>query len=290
MLLGQHPRIPRTRPSPVGTCHAPSGRAADDDTTVSRGGVLRYSQGVPRFRISNANVPRPNGPETPSPHPTPGIPKYPHLSTTTDTPVHPHRTEPVASQPRHPGTRTTTRNLHHRTSRRTHPPDQPDTASKPPGQPTNTRPVTQPRRKQPAPQAEREPATPGLAAPKHGHLTLRPRAAPTHRYPLHPRDAGGRRVVSEDARSGRYTSTPPRWAAAGPPRPTPPVPTAAPPKPQVRDRRAVSRALWAAKRAVCGTRLPPTAPGVPPRCRPDTALFSRPHPPRTRPGRSALEG
>ena len=89
----------------------------------------------------NANVPRTNGPETPSPHPTPGIPKYPHLSTTTDTPVHPPtRTlipapEPsgtAPTQPRTPDTRTTNPTTH--TPIAVHPATNPDQTPKPPGQ------------------------------------------------------------------------------------------------------------------------------------------------------------
>ena len=98
----------------------------------------------------NANVPRINGPETPAPHPTPPIPKYPHLSTTTDTPVHPPArtptpapnspTPPHPSQP--PDTRTTNPTTH--TPIAVHPATNPDQTPKPPGQPTNTRPGTQP--------------------------------------------------------------------------------------------------------------------------------------------------
>ncbi len=106
--------------------------------------------GILGAAFANANVPRINGPETPSPHPTPEIPKYPHLSTTTDTPVHP----PPGHPPRHRTTRHRPTHPNHPTPEppiptthtpiAVHPATNPDQTPKPPGQPTNTRPGTQP--------------------------------------------------------------------------------------------------------------------------------------------------
>ena len=79
-------------------------------------GYTGISEGGTAVLHFNANVPRTNGPETPSPHPTPPIPKYPHLSTTTDTPVHPPARTPIPAPnpptPPHPSQPPDTRTTH----------------------------------------------------------------------------------------------------------------------------------------------------------------------------------
>ena len=150
---------------------------------------------LPHF---NANVPRINGPETPSPHPTPRdtqVPPLIHNHRYPGTPPHPghpprHQTpRPRPTQPNHPTTRTTNPTTH--TPIAVHPATNPDQTPKPPGHPTNTRPGTQPTQTPTRPpEASSRPfrvwanrARPAQTRPQHGDTRPpRPPNPPVTRY------------------------------------------------------------------------------------------------------------